>query len=87
MSTASERFTRYDGHLSATDPAPFREAADFIEGGGSVAGALELLTPNHRTTLFHVEKRPPLPMLVAKTPREAAETLRQCADELEEKEA
>lgn len=85
MTTNSERFTRYDGHLSATDPAPFREAADFIEGGGSVAGALELLTPQHRTALFHIEKRPPLPMLAAKTPHEAAETLRQCADEIEER--
>lgn len=78
-------FVKNEAHVNATDPAAFGEAAAVLEAGGSVEDAMSLLTAQHRTTLFHVEKRPPLPMLASKTPHDAATILRRCADKLEEK--
>tara|TARA_Y100001968_G_scaffold217002_1_gene199734 strand:+ start:58 stop:369 length:312 start_codon:yes stop_codon:yes gene_type:complete len=78
----NEGFVRHEGHLCAVDPAPFREAAAALEAGGSLEEAMNFLSEQHRTTLFYVEKRPPLPMLASRGD-EAPAILRQCADQLE----
>lgn len=79
----NEGFVKNTDHLRATDPAPFGEAAAVLEAGGTIEDAFSLLGEQHRTTLFHIEKRPPLPMLASKSKADAAKILRKCADKLE----
>ena len=60
----NEGFQPEDGHRCATSPDEFNMAAEILEAGGSFQQAIEVLTPQHLTSLFHVEKRPPQAMLL-----------------------
>lgn len=80
----NEGFRRYTGHQCATDPLPFVKAAEIIENGGCVAEAFASLSDQHRTSLFYLENRPGLPMLLDLGRKKAAQALRQCAEDLEQ---
>lgn len=78
----NEGFRAYTEHQLATDPRPFLKAAQILEDGGSIAKAYATLPPQARTTLFHVESRPPLSMLLDAGREDAISMLRGCAEDL-----
>lgn len=83
MSTQPTDFEAYRDGLDATDPEPFRDAADLIDAGGTIEAAYAMLSARHKTTLFRVENRPPLPMLVSRG-TEAPALLRKLAADLKD---
>lgn len=79
----NEGFRRYTEHQCAVDARPFIKAAQILEDGGSIAEAYGALPPQHRTSIFHVESRPPLSILIDRGRDGAAQLLRECAAEIE----
>lgn len=82
MTCLNEGFRPYRRHLTAFDAQPFLEAAEILETGGSLDQAMAVLTPQHLTSLFYVERRPPGAILSSAGKVRGAAILRQCAAEL-----
>lgn len=82
MTYLNEGFRPYRKHQCAIDAEPFIEAALVLETGGTVEQALTKLSHQHRTSLFHVERRPPCAILVDAGRAKGAEILRGCARQL-----
>lgn len=82
MVKLNEGFRPEDRHQSATSPDEFEQAADILEAGGTLEQAIAMLTPQHLTTLFHVEHRPPQAILRDRSKKEQIELLRGEAEKL-----
>lgn len=82
MTYLNEGFRPYRKHQCAIDAEPFIEAALVLETGGTIQQALAKLSAQHRTSLFHVEQRPPSAILFDAGKHGAAAILRACAREL-----
>jgi len=80
----NEGFQREDGHCSASSPDEFIMAAEILEAGGTFEQAMAMLTPQHLTSLFHVEKRPPQAMLLDHKRDDQIKILRAEAAKLED---
>lgn len=79
----NEGFVAEESHREATTPEEFLQAAEILEAGGTFQQAIDMLSPQHLTSLFHVEHRPPLAMLMDRTRKEQIEVLRDLAAKLD----
>lgn len=81
--TAQIPFRKETSHQAATSPDEFIYAAEILEAGGTWDQMKSVLTAQHLTSLFYVQNRPPMPMLMDAGSKEAAKILRAEAAKLE----